>query len=166
MSRVFPNSTRMITTSHGGPCMEEVQTRRTWDLSSGKMIDECQVEDVRDDWLHRKLDKNCDIRVELVLKNALSMYERKGPDVSEIFSQPRVCHEAGVQRGMTLTPGWSLDLTTTDPATGEPWDLSREDVQRRVRKLVRETQPFCIVGSISTVHGVVTAAGDRENSQR
>ena len=47
-----------------------------------------------------------------------------------------------------LTPGWSLDLTTVDPLNGRPWDLSVPTVQSRVRKLVRDTRPFCIVGSL------------------
>ena len=62
----------------------------------------------------------------------------------EIFSQPRVCQEAN-HHG--LRPGWSLDLTAKDPATGQGWDLSDPAVQSRVRKLVHHTQPFCIIGS-------------------
>ena len=67
----------------------------------------------------------------------------------EIFSQPRVCQEASGRKfgGTTLRPGWSLDLTTNDPATGEPWDLSQESVQTRVRKLIKSTQPYCVIGS-------------------
>ena len=85
-----------------------------------------------------------DIRVEVILKNALALFERKGPDVCEIYSQPRVCQEAMSKH---LQPGWSLDLTTKDPATGDHWDLSQPKVQSRVRKLVRDTQPYCFMGS-------------------
>ena len=46
-----------------------------------------------------------------------------------------------------MKPGYSLDLTMKDPATGAPWDLSKPEVQSRVRKLVRDTEPFCVVGS-------------------
>ena len=42
---------------------------------------------------------------------------------------------------------YSLDLTTVDTKTNQPWDLSKPEVQSRVRKLIRETQPFCVVGS-------------------
>jgi hypothetical protein len=121
VSRVFKQAHRLFTTSQGGPCMADIQSRRVWSLSSGKLIDECNVDDVPDKVLHRALSKTDDIRVELVLKDALAMYERVGPDVSEIFSQPRICQEAAGRKfaGETLTPGWSLDLTTLDPATGE-----------------------------------------------
>ena len=60
-------------------------------MKSGKLLDECEVENVDDDALHRKLQDPQDIRVELTLKGAMKMYERKGADVCEIFSQPRVC---------------------------------------------------------------------------
>ena len=90
-----------------------------------------------------------DIRVELVLKGAQELYNRERPDVAEIYSNPRVCQEATARRydGKTLVPGWSLDLTTKDPLTNEPWDLSKRTVQERVKKLIRESEPYCIVGS-------------------
>ena len=74
------------------------------------------------DELNMKLQEEDDIRVEVVLKKAAAMYERHGPDVCEIFSQPRVCREAASKTygGDTLTPGRSLDLTINDPTTGLP----------------------------------------------
>ena len=134
----------MMTTSRGGPSQSDVHTRKVWSLSTGKLIDECHPDDVPDARLHRRLERPDNIRVELIMKGALEMYERKGPDVCEIFSQPRVCQEAN-HHG--LRPGWSLDLTAKDPATGQGWDLSDPAVQSRVRKLVHHTQPFCIIGS-------------------
>ena len=67
----------------------------------------------------------------------------------EIFSQPRICREAASKKygGEILTPGWSLDLTVNDPKTGLPWDLSKPAVQDRVRRLVQDTKPYCIIGS-------------------
>ena len=90
-----------------------------------------------------------DIRVELVLKGAQSLYMRSKPDVAEIYTNPRICQEATAQKfeGIDLRPGWSLDLSTKDPTTGQPWDLSDRKVQSRVIKLIRDTEPFCIVGS-------------------
>ena len=38
-------------------------------------------------------------------------------------------------------------MTTTDPSTGMPWDLSDTRVQRKVKQLIKETEPFCVVGS-------------------
>ena len=129
--------------------MVDVQYRRIWSLTSGKLIDECHVDDVSDRELHRRLPERDNIRVELTMRNAIELFERKGPDVSEIFSQPRVCMEADRRSfdGERLRPGWSLDLTMNDPKSGRPWDLADKAVQSRVRKLVRTTKPFCIIGS-------------------
>ena len=116
---------KLITTTKGGPCIEDIHSRRTWDLATGKLLDECVVEDTKESWLNREIPECTDIRVELTLKKAAVMFERRGPDVCEVFSQPRVCHEAGSmdnEKNM-LTPGWSLDLTTVDPVNGKPWDL-------------------------------------------
>ena len=49
--------------------------------------------------------------------------------------------------GMELKPGWSLDLTREDPATGKPWDISQPAVKNRVEALVKDTQPFIVIGS-------------------
>ena len=85
----------------------------------------------------------------MILKRAQSLYMRSKPDVSEIYSNPRICQEATAQRfeGIDLGPGWSLDLPTKDPTTGRPWDLSDRKVQSRVIRFIRDTEPFCIVGS-------------------
>ena len=128
--------------------MEDIESRRVWRLSTGRLLDECRVNDVPDRVLNRRLEEVDDIRVELTLKNAVEMFERKGPDVVEIFSQPRLCQELGGRTlaGIHLRPGYSLDMTTNDPLTGQPRDLSRPEVQSRVKKLIRDTQPFCVIG--------------------
>ena len=81
-----------------------------------------------------------DIRVELTLKNSLKVFVRKGPDVVEIFSQPRLCQEVAGRKfgGTTLKPGLSLDLTMDDPAACQPSDLGRPEVQSRVVELIRD----------------------------
>ena len=81
--------------------------------------------------LNRDIGQIDDIRVELTLKNALKFFERKGPDVVEIFSQPRLCQAiAGRSFGSrTSRQAFSPDLTMDDPATGQPWDLSKPAVQ-------------------------------------
>ena len=48
--------------------------------------------------------------------------------------------------GRSLRPGWSLDLTREDPLAGEAWDLGKHEVRERVRKLVRDTKPFMLIG--------------------
>ena len=83
------------------------------------------------------------------MKNALAMYQRKGADVVELYSQPRIAQEAAIWKygGTDLTAGWSLDLTMRDPETNAPWDLSKRSVQDRVRKMVIDSKPFMLVGS-------------------
>ena len=46
-----------------------------------------------------------------------------------------------------MRPGYSLDLTTKDPKTGLPWDLSSPTVQARVKELIKKTEPYCVIGS-------------------
>ena len=129
--------------------MDDIFSRMVWSLSTGKVLDDCETDAISDDKLNRDIGKADDIRVELTFKNALKLFERKGSDVVEIFSQPRLCQEiAGRIFGRnTLRPGFSLDLTMDDPATGQPWDLSKTAVQSRVIKLVRDVKTFCVVGS-------------------
>jgi len=40
-----------------------------------------------------------------------------------------------------------LDLSPKDPSTGKPWDLSDRKIQAKVMNLMRDSEPFCIVGS-------------------
>ena len=129
--------------------MSDIRFRKVWSLTTGKVIDDADVDSTSGELLHRALKVPDNIRVEVTLRDALTMFERHGPDVAEIFSQPRVCQEAtkGSYEGMELRPGWSLDLTTADPKTGKRWDLSVPEVQDRVRQLVRKTQPYCVIGS-------------------
>ena len=149
VSRTFIGAEKLMTTSRGGPNIIDIQHRKVWSLTSGKLLHECDVNDVTDEELNKQLPAPDNIRVELTLRNALKLFERRGPDVAEIFSQPRVCQEVGGRRfqGEELRPGWSLDLTMNDPKTGKPWDLSQASVQSRVRKLVKSTKPYCLIGS-------------------
>jgi len=129
--------------------MQDVHRRIVRSLSTGKVIDDCILDDVPDEVLHRRLIVPDNLRVELIMKGALKMFEAKGSDVAEIFSQPRVTQEAALRSydGVRLTPGWSLDLTRDDPLTGKPWDLAKSAVRERVREMVRETAPFLVIGS-------------------
>ena len=143
-ARTFPQSERLLTTTRGGPPIDDVHRRTIWSLSKGRIIDDCLVDDVPDKTLNRWLDEPDDIRVELTMKNALSMYHRSGADVAEIYSQPRIAQAAAEfdKNGVTLQPGWSLDLTRADPSTGRAWDLSKGEVRSRVMRLVRSTRPL------------------------
>ena len=148
-AKTFRNETRLRTTSQHGPPIGDVHRRTVWSLSTGKVIDDCIPDDVSDEVLHRQMGYTDNIRVELVMKDALAMYHRIGSDVSEIYSQPRVTQEAAVHtfQGQKLQPGWSLDLTRNDPKTGASWDLGCRQVQDRVRKMVMQDKPLFLIGS-------------------
>ena len=83
------------------------------------------------------------------MRDALSMYRRVGADISEVYSLPRIAQEAAVHtvHGEKLVPGWSLDLTRVDPATGRPWDLSKPEVHARVKQMVINDKPLFLIGS-------------------
>ena len=149
VARSFVNVRKLLTTTRGGPPLCDVHRRTVWSLSTGRVIDDCIVEDTADEVLNRELPYPDDIRVELVLKNALDMYRRKGADVVELYSQPRVAQEAAVRNygGTNLIPGWSLDLTRSDPQTGKPWNLADVQVQNRVKKMIIQGKPLFVVGS-------------------
>ena len=134
--RTFPQAQQLKTWSKGGPSMQDVHRRIVRSLSTGKVIDDSIVDDVPDEVLHRRLAMPDNLRVELIMKGALKMFEAKGSDVAEIFSQPRVTQEAALRSydGVRLTPGWSLDLTRDDPLAGKPWDLAKSAVRERVGK--------------------------------
>ena len=100
--------------------MDDIFRRKVWSLSAGKVFDDCETDNTPDDKLNRDIGKVDDIRVELTLKDAIKHFERKGPDIVEIFTQPRLCHEISLRSfgGTTLRPRFSLDLTMDDPVTG------------------------------------------------
>ena len=148
--RSFENMKRLLVSTKSGPPLCEIKSRRVWSLSTGKLIDECEdIEEVPDKWLNRELPYPDNVKIELTLRNAEAEYKKKNPDIAEIYSQPRICSEAAGQlyQGIALKPGWSLDLTMKNPETNELWDLADRRTQDRVLRLVRETQPFCVVGS-------------------
>ena len=49
--------------------------------------------------------------------------------------------------GRRLKPGWALDPTVVDPFDGEPWDLSQPKNIARLKKFIREGQPYVVIGS-------------------
>ena len=129
--------------------MQDIHRRVIRSLRTGHVIDDCIPDDTPDAVLNRSMPKMDSIRVELTMKGAEKMFQRKGVDVAEVYSQPRIVQEAAMRTydGTKLIPGWSLDLTLCDPSTGEPWDLADPKVQSRVKKLVVETKPFLLIGS-------------------
>ena len=149
IARTFEDAEKLMVTTRGGPPLCDVYSRTVWNLDTGRLIDECVVEDTPDIILYRELPSTANIRVELVLKDAVSMYRREGADVVEVFSQPRVAQEAAMRSygGTRIVPGWSLDLTRYDPKTGKAWDLADKKVQSRVIKMITEGKPLFVIGS-------------------
>ena len=86
MARTFKAAKSLRISTKGGPPAGDVERIIVYDLKTGKVIDDCVVDDAADQDLDRELEFETDIRVELILKNALSMYERQGADVVEVFS--------------------------------------------------------------------------------
>ena len=64
--------------------MMDIQRWRIWSLTVGRFIHDCNVDDVSDQQLHQQLAQPDNIRVEFTLRNAMELFERKGPDVAEI----------------------------------------------------------------------------------
>ena len=159
MSRVFKNAKFLQVSTRGGPQENEVHRRTVWDVQTGKVLDDCIIEDTPDEELYKAFEFEADIRVELVMKNALDLFKKEGSDVVEVFSPPRIAQEASVKAygGTRLKPGWSLDLTRNDPKTGQPWDLSDPKVQSRVKRLVIEGKPLFLIGP-PTLHTILNYA--------
>ena len=97
-AKTFRNIDHLPLTSKGGPVASDIQRRVVRSLTSGKVIDDCIIDDVGDRELRRGIGKHDNLRVELVVKEALSMYQRKGADVVEIYSQPRIAQESALRR--------------------------------------------------------------------
>ncbi len=67
--------------------------------------------------------------------------------VSEVYSPPRVTSALKHMTDSGLMPGVALDITTADPADGEPWDFDRADKRKRARELLRQQRPLFLIGS-------------------
>jgi hypothetical protein len=61
VSRVFPRATRLMTTSKGGPCMADIHSRRVWSLTTGRLLDECDVQNTSDDVTHRAVPHTLEV---------------------------------------------------------------------------------------------------------
>ena len=105
----FPRSEQVNHYDKELPCMSDVHVRTIRDATTGRIIDECIVEDTPDDVLHRRLGRPRDIRVEITMKRAQQMFEMAGVDIAEIYSPLRIVQEAAMQsyHGIQLKPGCS-----------------------------------------------------------
>ena len=76
--------------------------------------------------------------------------------ICEAYSPPRMTARAAMHG---LKPGWAYDLTRIDEDDGMPWDLSRPDKQRKVKKRLAEDEPVMLIvspmcGPFSTLQSV------------
>ena len=67
--------------------------------------------------------------------------------VSEIYSPPRVTALLRQLKSRHFMPGYAFDLTTVDPQDGKPWDFSCPHKRSRARELLRQQQPYMLIGS-------------------
>ena len=72
-AKTFRGATHLKSTTRNGPPLSDVHRRTVWSLSTGRVIDDCLVDDVADEVLHRKMPVADDLRVELVMKDALDV---------------------------------------------------------------------------------------------
>ncbi len=72
--------------------------------------------------------------------------------VSEIYSPPRVTKLLRESRSRRVMPGFAFDITVMDPLDGRPWDFSIESKRRRARQLIREQNPYVLIGSPMCTH--------------
>ena len=128
-----------------GPPASGIHRRVIRSPATGGIIDDCVIDDVPDQVLNRPLEKPTDMQVQVTMKGAMEMYQTKGAHVSEVYSQPSIVQEDAIQG--KSKPGWSLVLTMNYPDSGKPWDLGKRDVRARVKRLIRETRPFMLIGS-------------------
>ena len=67
--------------------------------------------------------------------------------ISEMYSPPRVTEELKKMKHKHLVPGFVLDLTVMDPDDGKPWDFSRHSKREKALKMVRDQEPYMVIGS-------------------
>ena len=63
VAKTFLGAQRMVTTSRGGPALEDVLSRKIWSLTTGKLLDQCEIDRTSDMVLRRELREPDDIRV-------------------------------------------------------------------------------------------------------
>ena len=78
-ARTFKQPTHLKTTTAGCPSSCVIQSRRIRSLPTGQIIDECDIDSVSEEVLHRRLPVADDIRVQPTMKAALKLFEREGP---------------------------------------------------------------------------------------
>ena len=63
-----------------------------------------------------------------------------------MYSPPRVTAAAGKLKNLGITPGFALDLTTTDEH-GVAWDFDCKDRRREARRRLELQKPMILLGT-------------------
>ena len=96
-ARTFKNVGSLRAITKVGQSENDIYRRVVRSLSPRKVIEYCFVDDVSDKELRRKSPSADKVRVELTVRNALSLYQVKGADVVDVYSQPRIAQEASLR---------------------------------------------------------------------
>ena len=107
----------MVTTTRKGFRFEVIQRRSVRSLTVGKVIDDYVIDEVPHAERNRYMNEPEDVRIELVMRGALAMYQEKGVDLLELFSRPelRKRQPCAAIAAFTCTRGGALTLCARTP---------------------------------------------------
>ena len=149
--------THHVTTTPSGPEWSSVVRRKVVDIDSEELLEDISVDpDLHEDEYRYDLGNiQRNIRTELTY--------RERPDVSEVYSPPRITAEAAK---MGMKPGFSLDLTVTR-SDGEAWDFTRKRHRDEATRMVVESEPFGLIGTPAcTIFSILQNGNRHRYSQR
>ena len=136
---------RNVTTIKSGLITCNVARRITRDIKTGEVIDDSIPDNEPDNTLHRWTQPCAHARVELVMEDVGKPCLLLGPDVSELYSPPRIAPEAGLRSygGRKSKAGWSLDIAVDDPEKFR----SGGNIISKVSELIKNGTPYMIICS-------------------
>ena len=79
-----------MTTSKSGLAACDVARRVIRDIKTGTVIGDCVPDSEPDDNRRRQIRPGAHYRFEIIMKDAVKWFLQLGPDVSELYSPPRI----------------------------------------------------------------------------
>ena len=152
---------RLLTTTKSEPNEPKVHRRIVRDVGTGKVIDDCIPDIVADEKLFRELPEKRNLRVEVVMKDAAKWFRHSRPDISEIYSLPRIAQVAGL---------WLYAGTTSASMVVGPhherfgdWDAVGPQRREGAHQGHESHQggPTIHAGIFAHVYGILSAPGDQ-----
>ena len=132
-----------VTTAPSGPEWKDVEKRVVYDLDTDEMIEDIVIDQkLNEDEYHYQISSVASPDTGRNIRTVLTFRASK-PDVSEVYSPPRIVAEAARQG---LKPGFSLDLTV-QREDGDQWDFSRKRHRDEATRMVVQDEPYCLIGS-------------------